>query len=98
MLQQYTGISVYIAIRNPHIVLRYDFRHTGTKILQTCIYISFRKAIQNNDTLYQGKQNKAVFCKNKLLRKNGILKSLLYRVALLHGSIHSMLLNELSLN
>jgi hypothetical protein len=75
VLQQYTGISVYIAIRNPHIVLRYDFRHTGTKILQTCIYISFRKAIQNNDTLYQGKQNKAVFCKNKLLRKKSIIQS-----------------------
>ena len=58
-LQQYTGISVNIAIRNPHIVLRYDFHHTGTKILQKLIHISSRKAIRNNDK----KVNKTKQCK-----------------------------------
>ena len=99
-LQQYTGISVYITIRNPHIELRYDFYHTGTKILQKFIHISSRKAIRNNDTLYQDKQNKLVLTveKNKLLRKNSILKSLLYGVQLLHGRPQDLLLHVILLN
>ena len=95
VLQQYTGISVYIAIRNPHIVLRYDFHHTGTKILQKIIHISPRKAIRNNDI----KVNKTNRCLEKInvLRKTSILKSLVYGVALLHGSPQDLLLRVILL-
>ena len=89
----YRYIGIYRNTQSAYcIAIRFSsYRYENSKN----IHISPRKAIRNNDI----KVNKTNRCLEKInvLRKTSILKSLVYGVALLHGSPQDLLLRVILL-